>query len=175
MNRLLYRSTARNSFASFFYACFEADTRRLVYVNAGHNPPLLVRAGGNGGVAALSARRARELEGGVAVEAPVVDSTVVELLRAGGIVLGATENASYQQQTTRLEPGDVLVAYTDGVTEAWNDRDEEFGEDRLAEVVMAAGHLPAEGIAAAVVRAVGAFAGATPPHDDVTLVVAKVR
>jgi sigma-B regulation protein RsbU (phosphoserine phosphatase) len=174
MNRLLYRSTARNSFASFFYACFEADTRRLVYVNAGHNPPLLVRAGGNGGVAALSARRARELEGGVAVEAPVVDSTVVELLRAGGMVLGATENASYQQQTTWLEPGDVLVAYTDGVTEAWSPEGEEFGEGRLCAIVQAARELPAREIADRIVLGVRDWVREAPQADDLTLVVARV-
>jgi sigma-B regulation protein RsbU (phosphoserine phosphatase) len=98
----------------------------------------------------------------------------VELLRAGGMVLGATENASYQQQTTWLEPGDVLVAYTDGVTEAWSPEGEEFGEGRLCAIVQAARELPAREIADRIVLGVRDWVREAPQADDLTLVVARV-
>jgi sigma-B regulation protein RsbU (phosphoserine phosphatase) len=89
-------------------------------------------------------------------------------------VIGAVAGVAYEQAEVVLEPGDVLVAYTDGVTEAWNAADEEFGEDRLADVISASAHLPAAAVADEVVRAVRSFVGPIPPHDDITLVVAKV-
>lgn len=146
MNQLLFRSTAPNGFASFFYAQFDAATRRLSYVNAGHNPPMLLRAG--------SAPR---------------------LLREGGIVIGAAGGSEYRQASVELESGDVFVAYTDGLTEAWNPAEEHFGEGRLKEAVDAALHLPAEEISRQVVAAVETWCQGSPPHDDLTLVVAKVR
>jgi sigma-B regulation protein RsbU (phosphoserine phosphatase) len=173
MNRLLYRSAARNRFATFFYGEFDEASGRLVYVNAGHNPPLLFRRldGPGAGVGALRAAVGGEAAA-LAVAAP--EASLLRL-STGGLVIGAVAATRYEQAEVTLGPGDLLVAYTDGVTEAWNDRDEEFGEQRLAEVVSACSHLPAAAIADAVVRAVRDFADPVPPHDDVTLVVAKVR
>jgi sigma-B regulation protein RsbU (phosphoserine phosphatase) len=174
MNRLLYRSTARNSFASFFYARFDAGAGRLTYVNAGHNPPLLVR--GNGGSARASGRRALAQAGGPAVQqAAIAERDVVEVLKSGGIVLGATEHATYEQESLPFAADDVLVAYTDGVTEAWSAEGEEFGEDRLREVVVGSRELPAREIADRVVHAVREWCREAPQADDLTLVVAKVR
>jgi len=174
MNQLLYRSTARNSFASFFYARFDAEARRLTYVNAGHNPPLLARAAS---VAAPLAplRRAEAHEGGLALEDVAPAAAQVEVLRSGGIVLGATEHASYLQESVRFAAGDVLVAYTDGVTEAWNPEGVEFGEDRLRDVVLGVRHLCAREIADRIVLSVREWCRDTPQADDLTLVVAKVR
>jgi len=173
MNRLLYRSTARNSFASFFYARFDADASRLTYVNAGHNPPLLARAS----VAAEPAprRRASAREGGLALEEVALEAAQVEILKSGGIVLGATEHATYLQESVRFAAGDVLVAYTDGVTEAWSPEGEEFGEDRLRDVVLGVRHLSAREIADRIVLGVREWCRDTPQADDLTLVVAKVR
>jgi len=176
MNRLLYRSTARNSFASFFYARFDARASRLTYVNAGHNPPLLVRRGGAEGAAAALGGRALARAGAAAVEeiAPA-ETEIVEFLKTGGIVLGATEHASYEQQSLRFASGDVLVAYTDGVTEAWSPEGEEFGEERLRNAVVSAWQLPAREIADLVVQRVREWSREAPQADDLTLVVARVR
>jgi sigma-B regulation protein RsbU (phosphoserine phosphatase) len=149
MNELLYRSTARNSFATFFLAQFDERSGRLTYVNAGHNPPLLVR------------RRPDA--------APSVRS-----LSTGGMVLGALSDASYDQESVDLEPGDVLVAYTDGVTESFDAAGEEFGEERLRDVILASAHLPAAALAETVVAAARAWSVGEPQHDDLTLIVARV-
>ncbi len=149
MNQLLYRSTARNSFASFFYAEVDEATGRLTYVNAGHNPPMLLRPAGDSG-------------------------PEIALLSTGGLVMGASNTAAYQEESVALRPGDVLFAYTDGITEAWNPDGEEFGEARLRDVVASRLGCSAEGLADAVVDAVHAWSGDAPQHDDLTLVVAKV-
>jgi sigma-B regulation protein RsbU (phosphoserine phosphatase) len=149
MNQLLYRSTARNSFASFFYAEVDEASGRLTYVNAGHNPPMLLRPVGGSG-------------------------PEIELLSTGGLVMGASNTAAYEQESVALHPGDLLVAYTDGVTEAWNPEGEEFGEARLRDVVAGTLGCSAEAVAEAVVDAVHVWARDAPQHDDLTLVIAKV-
>ena len=180
MNQLLYRSTARNAFASFFYAQFHEESGRLTYVNAGHNPPMLVRPGGF-----ANADRNRRGDGpapwgggdgavAVAVEAPTALERV-QLLKTGGLVIGAVSGSRYETETLQLLTGDVLVAYTDGVTEAFNAADEEFGEDRLRDVVLASAHLAPAELAERVVAAVKGWVKDAPQHDDITLVVARVR
>jgi sigma-B regulation protein RsbU (phosphoserine phosphatase) len=183
MNELLYRSTARNSFASFFYAQFDESTRRLTYVNAGHNPPMLVRPRGfdeepmeglDGGFGHRSSSFAGR-SGSALLSAPVASArTAVRLLQTGGLVIGAIQKPTYEQETVQLEAGDVLVAYTDGVTEAFSADGEEFGEERLRAVVAASnGQAPAE-LAETIVREVRDWSRNTPQHDDITLVVARV-
>jgi sigma-B regulation protein RsbU (phosphoserine phosphatase) len=176
MNQLLYRSTARNAFATFFYAQFHEESRRLTYVNAGHNPPMLVRAGGFAPAAALEERApwgGSSAALAVAV-APEAATERVRLLTTGGLVIGAMNNSCYEAETLHLEAGDLLVAYTDGVTEAFNPEDVEFGEDRLRDTVLAASHLPPAAVADCVVAAVKAWVREAPQHDDITLVVARV-
>jgi sigma-B regulation protein RsbU (phosphoserine phosphatase) len=154
MNRLLCSSIGgAASYVTFFYAQFDEKTRRLTYVNAGHNPPLLMhvrRAEGNGGL-----RHVR--------------------LETGGMVVGLFEHVGYEQETLQLQGGDLLLAYTDGVTEASNPAEEEFGEDRLQAALAEAGDLPADAVRDAVVRSVQAFTAGAPQHDDLTFVVLKVR
>ena len=104
MNYFLYRSTGPNSYATFFYAQLDQQTRELRYVNAGHNAPYLLRNGG--------------------------DRTVEELT-TGGTIIGMFPQTRYEEGTLALHAGDVLIVFTDGVTEALNPADEEFGEDRL--------------------------------------------
>jgi sigma-B regulation protein RsbU (phosphoserine phosphatase) len=149
MNRLLYRSTARNAFASFFLAQFDERSGRLAYVNAGHNPPMLVRPNGR--------------------------TPSVRLLQTGGLVIGALADVAYEVEAVELQPGDLLVAYTDGVTEAFDPEDREFGEDRLRDVVLDSARLPVQVVADRIVDAVHAFVREAPQHDDITLVVARVR
>jgi phosphoserine phosphatase RsbU/P len=173
MNRLLYRSAARNRFASLFYAEFDEATDLLTFVNAGHNPPLLVR--GEGPEAGAAGRgELRASEGGTAVAVAAAPATVQRLC-TGGLVIGALAAVRYEQDVVQLAPGDLLVAYTDGVTEAFDAAGEEFGEDRLRSVVEGAAGRPAADVAQAIVDAVRAFSIDTPQHDDITLVVARVR
>jgi sigma-B regulation protein RsbU (phosphoserine phosphatase) len=174
MNRLLYRSAARNRFASLFYAEFDETTDLLTFVNAGHNPPLLLRRGGGHELALSSRRGARASEGGVALADPVVPATVQRLC-TGGLVIGALAAVGYEQDVVKLAQGDLLVAYTDGVTEAFDANGQEFGEDRLRLAIESAGEAPAAEVAEAIVAAVRQFSVDAPQHDDITLVVARVR
>jgi sigma-B regulation protein RsbU (phosphoserine phosphatase) len=159
MNELLYRSTARNRFASFFYAQYDRRSRALSWVNAGHNPPILVRPNGHS---------APSPQGRAGHDPPL------EHLQAGGLVLGAFASATYTEETVSLHPGDVLVAYTDGVTEAWNPHEEEFGDDRLNAVLGRLAPLSARSILDGVMEAVEAWQGSATQRDDITLIVAKV-
>ena len=120
MNRFLHRSTSSASYATFFYAQLEADGRRLRYVNAGHNPPYLVRRAAAG-------------------------TDIVEL-STGGMVLGMFPDVAYEDAEIALHRGDLLVVFTDGVTEARSASDEEFGEDRLKDLLQQSVGLPAAAI-----------------------------
>jgi phosphoserine phosphatase RsbU/P len=184
MNSLLHASTAANSYATFFYAQYDERTRTLTYVNAGHNPPLLVRAGSDesdsrpaAGRTALSARASSSS----AATAIAEDESAVALdcetiwLTTGGTVIGIFDNTEYEQETVALQPGDVLVAYTDGVTEATNARREEYGNDRLRESVISRRHLAASAISDGITAELEAWTEGTTPHDDITLVIMKIK
>jgi sigma-B regulation protein RsbU (phosphoserine phosphatase) len=99
----------------------------------------------------------------------------VRLLQTGGLVIGALADVAYEVEAVELQPGDLLVAYTDGVTEAFDPEDREFGEDRLRDVVLDSARLPVQVVADRIVDAVHAFVREAPQHDDITLVVARVR
>jgi sigma-B regulation protein RsbU (phosphoserine phosphatase) len=177
MNGLLYRCAERNRFASFFYAEFAEKTGQLTYVNAGHNPPLLFRAGdqpGNGPLVPLRAA-CREASGGEGAVAVATEVATALRLSTGGLVIGALQRTTYEECRVQLNPGDVLVAYTDGVTEAFSPQGEEFGEERLEQALWAASDRPATAILQAVVQAVDEFAAGAHQHDDMTMVVARVR
>jgi sigma-B regulation protein RsbU (phosphoserine phosphatase) len=175
MNRLLHVSTDAASYATFFYAQYDEAPRALTYVNAGHNPPLLVRAAGVSKAQGVSA--AAVARGGKSETARKGDSRSVSIseLTCGGPVIGAFEECRYEQETVALQSGDILVAYTDGVSEAFNAAGEEFGESRLREIVGASAHLSACELTERIVEAVRDWSGDTPQHDDLTLVVMKVR
>jgi predicted permease len=151
INEYLHRSTLSKSYATFFYAQLDETSRQLRYVNAGHNPPYLVRPGSNGGEAEI-----RELN-------------------VGGTVLGLFPEMSYDEATVDLQPGDVLIAFTDGVTEALNLAEEEFGEARLKEVIRSSLHLPAAGISARLSETLRSWIEDTAQYDDLTFVVMKVN
>src|SRR6185503_13798164 len=129
MNQFVHRSTNSNKYATFFYAQIDDRTRELRYVNAGHNPPYLVRAA-----------RARSPED---TEDPVSE---IEELPAGGTVLGLFPHVVYEEGTIALRSGDVLVVFTDGVPEAHDTQGDEFGEDRLKRLLQEVVHLPASDI-----------------------------
>lgn len=157
MNRLLCRSTGTSSYVTFFYAQYDESTARLTYVNAGHNPPLLVRA---------SQRSTDEGKNG----APRCTK-----LTTGGLVIGLFEDSRYVEESIKLESGDLILAYTDGVSEALNIYGEEFGEDRLEDALVAASHLSVNEIRDDLMRRIREWCAGAPQHDDSTLVLLKVK
>lgn len=144
-NRMMHAATDLNRYASLFYALYDDAERSLTWVNAGHNPPLLLRA--------ADTRR----------------------LEPNGTVIGLMADAKYRPETLRLEAGDLLVLFTDGVTEALGPGGEEFGEQRLRQQLSRRSDLPAAELCAAILAAVDEFARGEPQHDDMTVVVARVR
>jgi phosphoserine phosphatase RsbU/P len=152
MNGFLHRSTGSNSYATFFYAQLDERSRQLRYVNAGHNPPYLLRA---------------------ADESP--HAAEIRELSIGGTVLGLFPQMTYEEATVDLRSGDVLVAFTDGVTEALNLAEEEFGEERLKDLLRSVVHLPADDISASISTTLRDWIKDTTQFDDLTFVVMKVN
>ncbi len=143
-NRIIWNDTTSDLFVTAFYAIWDPSTRTLSYANAGHNPPLLLRQSSNS-----------------------------ELLHGEGIALGVLEQVRISQHYTHLQAGDVLLIYTDGVTEAMNEDFDEFGLERLRLAAKSALDSPASHIMGAITAAIGDHAGDTPQFDDITLVVMK--
>jgi sigma-B regulation protein RsbU (phosphoserine phosphatase) len=184
MNRLLQRSTGDASYATFFLAQFDNRTHGLTYVNAGHNPPMLVRA------LPASPRDAGELlhapglprlllnrvvGTGAGPAASTAEEPLVRRLTTGGPIIGAFLDGPYEQETIQLQSGDILVVYTDGVTEALNPAGVEFGEEKLRSTVVESLRLPARESAARVIAKVLEWQGRASQHDDITLIVVKVK
>lgn len=144
VNYLLWESIERNQFVTGFYGILDAGNRTLIYSNAGHNPPLLLDAEGNG-----------------------------RYIERGGLPLGMFRDTRYHQYYLSFKPGDVLVLYTDGVTEANNPTGEEFGRDRLAEAVRAAANLPARNLITSVHNEVSKWTDGRGASDDITFFVIK--
>ncbi len=144
INKITCPKCPSNRFITFFFCVMDAASGRLTYANAGHNPPFLVRANGE-----------------------------VEMLPGGGPPLGILSIANYTEQQVLMQPGDVLAIYSDGVTEAQNPKEEEFGEDRFGTVLAGNRTKSAAEIMGAVNAALDVWAEGGPPVDDITLVVAK--
>lgn len=144
LNNLLYESTSTGNYATFFYAILSTEENRLIYTNAGHNPPLFIKADGQ-----------------------------IVRLEEGGIVLGFQADWYYKQQEISFEPGDLLVAYTDGVTETSDDNEQEFGEERLLRLVLKHHRESVFVIKERILEAINNFSGEESNRDDVTLVVCK--
>lgn len=148
VNRLLYDASQSNRYATFFYAELECTSRKLHYVNGGHNPPAVLRK-----------------EYGV---------WHVFRLGDGGPVVGLLPGAVYTEQASQLLAGDVFVAFTDGISEATDASDDEWGEDRLIAEAQMHAHLSAEGLLQQLFHAADAFAGSVPQNDDMTLVLLRL-
>jgi sigma-B regulation protein RsbU (phosphoserine phosphatase) len=132
-------------FVTLFFGTLNEKDRTLTYVNAGHNPPVVFRS------------RDRSLE----------------LLMPTGIVLGAVENREYFSRTLSIGPDDIIVMYTDGVTESINAQEELFGEDRLNAIIVNNARLSAKEIIDLILSSVQEFTGDVPQFDDITLMVIK--
>jgi serine phosphatase RsbU (regulator of sigma subunit) len=148
VNRLLYEASGSNRYATFFYAELDCASRTLQYVNAGHNPPVVLR----------------KEEG----------SWRVLRLEDGGTVVGLIAGAAYTQSTAQLLPGDILLAFTDGISEAMNAAEQEWGEERMIAEAQAHADLSAGDLLQRLFRAADTFAGGAPQHDDMTLIVLRV-
>ncbi len=186
MNRFLHRSTGFNSYATFFYAQLDEAKRQLRYVNAGHNPPYLLRnwRTTDSTEAAKSAEAvscSAPHPAGCALEPAVREpqdknaGARIEELATGGMIIGMFPFASYEESAVDLHPGDVLIAFTDGVTEALNPAEEEFGEDRLKELIRRVAHLSVSGITSAISQELRNWISSAPQHDDLTFVVLKLN
>jgi sigma-B regulation protein RsbU (phosphoserine phosphatase) len=143
LNKQLYANTAPEKFSTFFLGIFDEETSTLRYTNAGHLPPILIRKG------------------------------EASLLAVDGMVVGAFPFAPYGESSIVLEPKDLLLLYTDGISEPQNDYDEMYGEERLIELVKKNAHLSDEGIINAVMEAVKQWTGSDELQDDMTLLIAR--
>lgn len=143
-NTLLSHSTDLHRFATCFYAVLDPERNEVRYSNAGQDPPLLFST--NGGI--------RRLE-------------------AGGLILGFLEHVEYQEEVVRLDPGDVLVMYSDGITDAEDEQGRPFGEQRLCDVVQAHLAEPADRAVESILHTVRAHAGDHGQPDDMTVVVVR--
>jgi sigma-B regulation protein RsbU (phosphoserine phosphatase) len=144
-NQLILADSQADLFLSAIYLVLETGTGRVAFTNAGHNRPLLYRA---------------------------ATQSLAELTQRG-IILGAFDDITLQEDRLELSPGDVLVLYTDGVTDALNADGEEFGEQRLFAVVRASAGASAQEVLWAITGALAGFIGVTEQADDVTCVVIK--
>lgn len=145
LNHQLYESTPPEKYATLFLALYDGKRRTLAYSNGGHLPPLILGEDGK-----------------------------VRRLEQGGMPVGLFDGMSYEESSVRFVPGEILLAYSDGVTEPESDFGE-FGEQRLLELVQENRHLPLERISEIVTAAVDDWIGANEQPDDVTLVLARVR
>ncbi len=144
-NDVIIADARSDMFVTVFHANLDPHTHRITYVNAGHNPPFLYRAA----------------------------TQELTTLKGHGIALGVMSNITLAEYECYLEPSDILLMYTDGVTDAINTNEEEFGADRLADLVAANGHLNVEELIDEIKRAVTEFAGEGVHFDDLTMVAVK--
>jgi sigma-B regulation protein RsbU (phosphoserine phosphatase) len=193
VNLQLYDSSDSNRYATFFFAQYDPATRQLTYVNAGHNAPVILRrpivavtqSASAGLVGQASCQR--EGEGPVVSDASVISAVEIapnqvsasracEILRLeeGGPVVGLLPEASYQQCVLTMDPGDVLIGYTDGISEAMNPEDEEWGEDRMIAKARSCVQFSAQQMLDCLFDAADSFASGAPQHDDMTLVLMKI-
>jgi phosphoserine phosphatase RsbU/P len=145
VNRILAQRGTGNRFVTFFFGTLDPDGN-CIYINAGHNPPMLLGPDGS-----------------------------IQELTVGGMVLGLFAEAPYEQGTVKLRPGDHLVLFTDGVVEARNRADEEFGMERLTALLIENARASAPEILACLRDSVLAFAATAPQHDDITMMVLGFR
>jgi sigma-B regulation protein RsbU (phosphoserine phosphatase) len=145
VNRRLYRDVKKRTYVSLFYGVLDVKTRWFRWSNGGHFAPILIHTDGR-----------------------------MEVLSKGGTVLALFDKSRYSASQTRLSPGDVLCFYTDGVIETWNQAEEEFGRQRLVDVLVQKGNQPAKEILKALAGELKKFAHGAGQHDDITAFILKV-
>ena len=145
-NRFICRDAQSGMFVTAFSAILDPHRQTLACINAGHNPPLVIRS----------------------------DSGNAAFLQEHGIAMGVLVEMDIEEEVVSLKPGDLVVMYTDGVTEAFNGEFEEFGEERLTRIVKTCHTLPAREVIGQILSGIRTFTGTTPQSDDITLVVLRV-
>ncbi|HLK51622.1 MAG TPA: SpoIIE family protein phosphatase [Bryobacteraceae bacterium] len=143
LNRQLWANTAPEKYATFYFALYDEARQQLTYTNAGHLPPILMRNGS------------------------------FEKLEPNGTVVGIFPGAKYEEATVRLEAGDILVAYTDGIVEPENTFGEMFGDDRFQDLLLKYAHADSAEMMARVMEAVVQWTGSSELQDDMTMLVAR--
>jgi sigma-B regulation protein RsbU (phosphoserine phosphatase) len=150
VNKLLYRNIEKNSFVSMFYAVLDSKAKELTFARAGHNPGIIINQN---------------------------DGSNQEL-KTDGIALGLEEgsvfNRTLKEHSIHLKPGDTLVFYTDGFTEAMNQFKEEFGEERFIKLISENRHLHAQDLINTIVSQIRTFSRDVAQHDDMTMIVVKI-
>jgi serine phosphatase RsbU (regulator of sigma subunit) len=144
LNNLLEESVSASRYATFFYGIISLEENKITYTNAGHNPPIVIHQNGES-----------------------------ENLHTGGIVLGYLANETYRQEEVIFNEGDLIVLYTDGITEAMNDNSEEFGEERLLTAIKNNQSKSSYEIRKSILQELKLFTGYNEPDDDATLVIIK--
>ncbi|HEU5021761.1 MAG TPA: SpoIIE family protein phosphatase, partial [Bryobacteraceae bacterium] len=144
VNKLVYESSQSSRYATFFYGEFDPATRRFTYVNAGHNAPVILR------------------------------KDEVIRLEASGPVVGLLPGVGYTMDACEMQPGDLFIGYTDGISEAQNEREEEWEEERFLAAARAAASRPARQVVEAIFREADAFTGNARQYDDMTLLTVKI-
>jgi phosphoserine phosphatase RsbU/P len=144
INRIFYQASPANCYATLFYGCYDPSSRRLDFVNAGHEPPFILRRD------------------------QVID------LQPGGSVVGLFPDPVYEPAFVTLDPGDVLFAFTDGITEMMDRSKSEWGRERLLAVARECRDLSATDAVARIVGAADEFGAGSRQHDDMTLLVLRV-
>lgn len=145
-NSLLCRSVEKGKFVTLFYGILNIKEKSFTYTNAGHCYPLIFNPKGE-----------------------------IKKLEKGGLILGMLDNYPYQEEKIILEPGELILLFTDGITEAFNQKNEQFEEERLIKVVQENFHMDAKGISQQILNNVIAFQQDVPQSDDLTLVVVKIK
>jgi sigma-B regulation protein RsbU (phosphoserine phosphatase) len=145
LNTITFRNTSSDKFITLFFCCLNTNTFSMEYCNAGHNPPIVIS-----------------------------NDCEIKILEAGGLILGMLPDRAYDKGTIQLHRGDTVVMYTDGITEAMNDKEEEFGEKRLITVCKEQYQHSASQIKDAIITAIHSYCGTVPQSDDITLIVMKI-
>jgi sigma-B regulation protein RsbU (phosphoserine phosphatase) len=147
MNSFLYKDTESHKFVTLFYGVLDIEKKTFTYTNAGHNPQLLYRP----------------------------QNKKEEMLTAGGIMVGMMAEASFEKNSVILDNEAVIVLYTDGVTDAINQNEEFFGEERLFQLVKENCSLSAQELIDKIYRGITDFSVGAPQFDDITLIVLKIN
>jgi sigma-B regulation protein RsbU (phosphoserine phosphatase) len=149
VNRLFLHNIHFTTFVTLFLGFFDPSKRRLTYSNAGHNPPLILRQVG-----------------------PSADG--IDWLQPTGAAIGLIEEAQFRAESVTLSPGDIVLLYTDGITEAVNAQGEQFGEERLAALVRRAGSSSPMDLVGALRGTLEEFTHGRPLADDTTVIACRV-
>ena len=156
MNGQLFALTEPTRFATLFWGIYDERLRTLTYVDAGHDPPFLLKNAFGGSPPAPR------------------NPSEIERLTAGGLPLGAFSDSEYREATVALEAGDLIAIYTDGITEATNAAEAEFGEARLERLLRENAHRSAADLCRVILESVDGFRAGRPQDDDMTLLIARV-